>query len=238
MGLCEELAARGATVVSADLNGQPPLDVRDFDGVKRLVQDTCAKHGRLDFMFNNAAIAVVGEVRDTTPEHWRKILDVNLMGVIYGTLAAYAAMIPQGSGHIVNVSSVTGLIPTPVLAPYGTTKWAIIGFTQSLRPEAATFGIQVSVACPSLARTNIPDRSTYLNVSKEDYIARLPQRWMMDPREVARKMLLGVQKNRGIIVFPWHARLLWWLYRFSPGLLSPLSNKTVSEWRKLRRERV
>jgi NAD(P)-dependent dehydrogenase (short-subunit alcohol dehydrogenase family) len=136
--LCEGLAQRGAVMIVADVNGEAAsevathlakrgatargvqLDVVNFDQVERIVQETSAAHGRLDFMFNNAGIAVVGELRDTTPEHWRKVLDVNLMGVIHGTLAAYAAMIPQGHGHIINVSSVTGLMPTPVLAPYGT----------------------------------------------------------------------------------------------------------------------
>ena len=241
--LCQALAERGAIVVSIDIKPDSndswqtvKADVSNFEQLNSAVQEVFKRHGRLDFMFNNAGIAVVGEVRDTTPEHWRKVLDVNLMGVIHGTLAAYAVMIPRRSGHIVNVSSVTGLMPTPALAPYGTTKWAIIGFTQSLRPEAATFGIKVSVACPSLTRTNIADGGTYLNVNKEEYLARLPQRWMMDPAQAAKAILRGVERNRAMIVFPWHGRLLWWLYRLAPGLLNPLSNWTVSEWRKLRRD--
>jgi NAD(P)-dependent dehydrogenase (short-subunit alcohol dehydrogenase family) len=231
---CEELARRGAIVVVADLNAKPEVDVSDFEALKRLVQETSARHGRLDYMFNNAGIAVVGELRDTAPEHWRRVMDVNLMGVIYGTLAAYQVMVPQGVGHIVNVSSVTGLIPSPVLTPYATTKWGIIGFSLSLRPEAATLGIKVSVACPGLVRTNIADRGTYLNVRKEDYLARLPWRWMTQPAQAAKAILRGVEKNKAMIISPWHSRLLWRLYRLSPALLTFLSNWSVKEWRKMR----
>jgi short-subunit dehydrogenase len=106
-----------------------------------------------------------------------------------------------------------------------------------VRPEAATFGIKISVACPSLARTSIADRGVYLNVRTEDYLARLPQRWMMEPSKVARAILRGAAANRALIVFPWHGRLLWWLYRLWPGLLTPLSTWTVKEWRKLRLEK-
>jgi NAD(P)-dependent dehydrogenase (short-subunit alcohol dehydrogenase family) len=241
--LCEALAQKKATVIAIDIKSQTSVpwetiqaDVSDFAQLDAAVQQVFSRHGCLDFMFNNAAVALVGELRDSSPDHWRKVVDVNLMGVIHGSLAAYKLMARQGSGHIVNVSSVTGLMPTPILTPYGTTKWGIIGFSLSLRPEGAALGIKVSVACPSLTRTNIADGGVYLKVNKEDYLARLPQRWMMDPPDVAKAILRGVTKNRALIVFPWHGKLLWWLYRFCPCLLTPLSNWSVKEWRKLRRD--
>ena len=210
------------------------VDVSKFEEINSAVQAVFKKHGRLDFMFNNAGIAVAGELRDSTPEHWRKIVDVNLMGVVYGTLAAYKVMVLQCSGHIVNVSSVTGLMPTPILTLYGTTKSAIIGLSLSLRPEAAALGIKVSVACPSLVHTNISDTGIYLNVRKEEYLARLPWRWMMQPPQVAKAILRGVERNRAMIVCPWHGRLSLWLFRLCPALLTPLSNYMVKEWRKMR----
>src|SRR5947208_1491218 len=183
------------------------VDVSKSEEVNSAVEAIFKKHGRLDLMFNNAGIAVAGELRDSAPEHWRKVVDVNLMGVIYGTLAAYKVMVPQGSGHIINVSSVTGLMATPILTLYGTTKSGIVGFAVSLRPEAATLGIKVSVACPSLVQTNISDTGIDLKVRKEDYLARLPWRWMMQPRQVAKAILRGVQTNRSVFICPWHGRL-------------------------------
>ena len=250
--LCEELARRGAAVVVADID--PPraqqvasaiagqggraesaeVDVADAKQMEKLVEQTVSRHERLDYVFNNAAIAVVGELRDLAPEHWRRLMDVNLLGVVYGTMAAYSVMVRQASGHIVNVASVTGLIPTPILTPYSTTKWAVVGFSTSLRVEAANLGVKVSVACPSLVRTNIADRTTYLKVSKEDYLKRLPWRFMMEPVDAVRAILRGVERNQAIIVCPWHGRLLWWCQRHFPWLLSPLWRMTVREWRTLR----
>lgn len=250
--LCQELGRLGAQVIVADIDKKGAqqvasslvsgglraeaveLDVADARAVEEVIGGAASGHGQLDYIFNNAGIASVGEVRDMVPEDWRRIFDVNLLGVIYGTTAAYAVMSRQGSGHIVNVSSMTGLIPSPVVIPYSTTKWGVVGFSMGLRAEAAGLGVKVSVACPSLVRTNIPDRTTYLKIRKEDYLARLPWRWMLEPNQAARSILRGVSRNKAMIVFPTHARLLWWCYRCCPGLLEPLLQRTIREFRKLR----
>ena len=250
--LCEQLAQRGAVVVIADINKQGAsevahtvkqrglqaeaveLDVANADALNHVVEQTVSKYRRLDFMFNNAAIAVVGELRDTAPEDWRRIVEVNLLGVIYGSMAAYQTMIQQGSGHIVNVSSMTGLMPTPILTHYNTTKWGIVGFSTSLRLEAASLGVKVSIACPSLIRTNIPDRTKYLNIDKQAYLALLPWRLMSEPVAVAKAILRGARRNQSIIIYPFYARLGWWCYRLWPGIFAPLFRKTLKDFRKSR----
>src|SRR5215218_918636 len=134
--LCEELARRGAVVVVTDVNeagarsvaesiaseggraSSKAVDVRDAEAVKRVVEETAAAHGRLDYMFNNAGLAVTGEVRDLSLEHWRKVVDVNLWGVIHGIAAAYPLMVRQRSGHIVNTASLAGLLGIPRSSPY------------------------------------------------------------------------------------------------------------------------
>src|SRR5262245_39734519 len=151
--LCQALAARGVTVVVADINaagaeqvateicsrgGQAAahqVDVADADSVSRLVQDTVAVHQRLDYIFNNAGIAVTADARDLGLEHWRRVIDVNLLGVIYGVQAAYPVMARQGYGHIVNTASLAGLLAYPTNLPYATTKHAVVGLSLSLRPE-------------------------------------------------------------------------------------------------------
>ncbi|MEW6155991.1 MAG: SDR family oxidoreductase [Verrucomicrobiota bacterium] len=253
--LCQELSASGASVVVADIDfagaeavaaelcksrgrAMPmALDVASSAEVEKCVHETVSRHNRLDYMFNNAAVCLLGELRDSAPEHWRRILEVNLLGTIYGTMATYQVMIRQKSGHIVNVSSVTGLIPSPVLTHYSTTKWALVGFTTALREEAAGLGVKVTLACPSLVRTNIPDRTTYLRVDKQQYLDRLPYWLMMEPSQAARAILRGVARNRAMIVCPFHGRLLWWCWRLFPPLLQPLSRWSVREFRKLRREK-
>ena len=85
--------------------------------IRRLVQDTAAAYGRLDYQFNNAGIAIGGDARDLTVDQWRRVLDVDLYGVLYGTLAAYPIMVRQGFGHIVNTSSAAGLLPDAAQRP-------------------------------------------------------------------------------------------------------------------------
>jgi short-subunit dehydrogenase len=104
-------------------------------------------------MLNNAGIALGGEVRDMDLEHWRRILDVNLWGVIHGTTAAYQVMVKQGFGHIVNTASLGGLIPEPMATAYATTKHAVVGLSTSLRAEAAELRVKVSVVCPGFVQT-------------------------------------------------------------------------------------
>jgi len=143
-------------------------------------------------------------------------------------------MLHQGSGHIVNISSMTGLMATPILTHYSTTKWGIVGFSTSLRLEAASLGVKVSVACPSLIRTNIPDRTKYLNIDKQAYLVLLPWSLMSEPVAVAKAILRGVRRNQSIIIYPFYARLGWWCCRLWPGIFAPLFRKTLKDFRKLR----
>jgi NAD(P)-dependent dehydrogenase (short-subunit alcohol dehydrogenase family) len=253
--LAEQLAAAGARVVIADIAFETAqqvasslrhigqrveavvLDVSRAADVERTVNDVAERHGRLDYMFNNAAVAVAGEFRDLSPEHFRRVLDVNVMGVVHGAMAAYRIMLRQRAGHIINVSSITGLLPTPMLSPYSASKHAIVGLSTALRIEAKGLGVNVSVACPGLVDTTIHERTEYLSARKADYLAQLPRKLMMTPAAAAKGILRGVIRNDAIIVHPWNARIGWWLCRFSPALLSRLMQHSVTQFRKVRLEK-
>jgi short-subunit dehydrogenase len=162
-------------------------------------------------------------------------VEVNLFGVIHGTMSAYRVMLRQNFGHIVNISSMTGLMPTPILSAYSTTKWGIIGFSQAVRLEAAAFGVKVSVACPSLVRTQIGERNAYWNVEKEKYLAWLPwQRWMLTPAQAAKAILRGTARNKDVIVFPFSASVAWRIYRLCPAAFTPLLARTLESFRAIR----
>ena len=252
--LCEELGRRGAAVVVADVRGDEAgavaagitakggrahavqVDVSKEGEVRALVEETVRQHGRLDYVFNNAGIAVVGEVRDMGLEHWRRILDVNLWGVIHGTMAAYPAMVRQGFGHIVNTASAAGLVPVPMLTAYAATKHAVVGLSLSLRGEAAALGVKVSVVCPGQIRTDIPRTTEYVGVRREDIMARIRSEKMMDPAKCAQVILRGVARNKAIITVTGLARVLWWLYRLHPSLPGLLLRRGVRDFRAMRRE--
>ena len=250
--LCEQLAAEGAVSVVADINLEGAeqvagairkgggraeaerVDVSRWAEVEALVERVAATHGRLDFIFNNAAIAAVGELRDGNVDDFRRVVDVNLFGVIHGTMAAYRVMLGQGFGHIVNVASATGLMPTPILSAYSTTKWAIVGFSTTVREEAAGLGVKVSVVCPGLVRTNIADRNLYWNVRKEDHLRQIPWRLVIEPSQAATAILRGVERNKAIIVFPFSARVVWWAYRACPFLVAPMLRHFLRRFRQIR----
>jgi NAD(P)-dependent dehydrogenase (short-subunit alcohol dehydrogenase family) len=250
--LCEKLATDGAVVVVADINvsgaedvaaairqraGRATavlLDVSREAEFQKVVSDVVAAHGRLDYLFNNAAVAIVGEFRDGNVADFRRVVDVNLFGVVHGTMTAYRVMLGQGFGHIVNISSVTGLMPTPILTAYSATKWAIIGFSTALRVEAAGLGVKVSVACPGLVRTDMGEHNVYWNVRKEDHLAQLPWRWMIEPGQAAKAILRGVARNQEIIVFPFSARAAWWMYRACPWVFAPLIRRMLQRFRAVR----
>src|SRR4030042_5567326 len=171
--LAEELAKCGCEVVLVDLQIESAeevaskirasggkakavkIDVTDFSAMEQLVQETVARTGRLDFIFNNAGIVIAGPVDRLGIEDWNQIVDVNLRGVINGTQATYKIMMKQGFGHIINTASMAGLGAGPGNVAYTTTKHAIVGLSKSLRAEAAQYGIRVSVLCPGAVRTPI-----------------------------------------------------------------------------------
>ena len=247
--LCEEMARRGTRVVAADINlegaeqvasaisatgGQADaarLDVTQSDEVQKLIDQTASKHGRLDFMFNNAGIATLGEVRDMKPGQWQRIIDINLMGVVYGSTAAYSLMVEQGFGHIVNTASQAGLYPVSSTTSYALTKHGVVGLSTSLRAEGAGLGVKVSVVCPGPVVSNIVDDATMVGEYKKNFMADAPQFMLMDTSRAARVILRDVARNRAIIVFPFLARYLWWLHRISPSI-SGFTAKMMTEWQR------
>ncbi len=249
--VCEELAVRGGIVVVADINlagaeavaagiakrggraSSAQLDVTEAGDVQQVIDDTVSRHRRLDYMFNNAGIGVGGEVRDLEMEHWRMAIDINLWGVIYGTLAAYKVMLRQGSGHIVNTASAAGLVGEPGLIAYSVTKSAVVSLSTALRVEAQDSGVRVSVVCPGFVNTAIYENAVGMKVDKDEFLAKLPVK-VISAEDAARAILRGIERNEAIIVFPFYARLLWWLTRLNPGALRRFQQRTLAQLRALR----
>ena len=185
--------------------------------------------GRLDYMFNNAGIAIGGEVRVCHIEDWAAVLNVNLHGVVNGVQAAYPVMLSQGYGHIVNTASMAGLLPMPAAVSYATTKHAVVGLSKSLRVEAAPYGVRVSVLCPGFIRTPILYGGKYGKqlqpIPPEVQEKFIRQYRPMDPAVFAEKVLDALARNKPLIIVPGWWRLLWWLSRLSPALEFSLAQR-------------
>lgn len=123
----------------------------DIDG---LINSVIAEHGRIDYMFNNAGVGILGEARHLETEHWKPSIDVNLWGVIYGTNNVYKTMVKQGFGHIINISSIQGIVPFAWSTPYVASKHAVYGYSMALRAEGKDLGVKISVVCPEGVESN------------------------------------------------------------------------------------
>jgi NAD(P)-dependent dehydrogenase (short-subunit alcohol dehydrogenase family) len=259
-GLCRELARRGVRVVVADLRGPDAhrvadaitaggglaeartLDVSSEPDVRGVVTETAARYGRLDYLFNNAGLAIGGDTRDLTVEHWRQVLDVDLYGVLYGCLAAYPIMARQGFGHIVNTSSAAAFVPDPGNAPYATAKHALVGLSLSLRLEGEDLGVQVSVVCPGFVRSNVYANAGVVNLPavealdgrERERVLGAPAR-MMAADQAARVIMDGVARNTAVIVFPATIRWVRRLYLVWPR---PVERSLVRTWHGVRAHRA
>ena len=225
----QALLGAGATVVLADRdadrlrsavdrlsghNGRVhsvPVDVTSQPQVQELVAGAASRHGSLDFLFNNAGVGGTLPIVEATLEHWRRIVDLNLWGVIYGVHAALPVMRRQGSGHIVNTASLAGLVPFPYQSLYCTTKYGVVGMSECLRYELAADGIKVSVVCPG----NVVSRIFSTTIMGEVLDTKPPED-AIAAEDAARIILAGVANGQGIIAFPDKPRELWRLYASSP----------------------
>jgi NAD(P)-dependent dehydrogenase (short-subunit alcohol dehydrogenase family) len=142
------------------------------------VETTLARLGRLDILVNNAGMGVGGRLEEITVERWDEAFAVNLRGPFLMTRAAVPAMKRQGGGHVVNVSSVAGLVGNAGLSAYNATKFGLMGWSEALMLELRHDRIKVSVICPGSTDTHFgsgqpggPGRENYLSV--EDVAAAI-----------------------------------------------------------------
>jgi NADP-dependent 3-hydroxy acid dehydrogenase YdfG len=149
----EQLAAQ-----LAGLGAEPLLLVADLAveaQAQRIVQETQAHYGRLDILVNNAGVMYLEPVAEADLGRWRRMLELNLLGLIACTQAALGGMRARRDGHIVNISSVAGRVANPNSAAYAATKFGVVGFSESLRREVYKDNIRVSVIEPGLVATEL-----------------------------------------------------------------------------------
>jgi NAD(P)-dependent dehydrogenase (short-subunit alcohol dehydrogenase family) len=199
----EALAAAGGKVVLGDLDetgaavaeaigGDASFvlaDVRSSDDVRKLVRAAVDRHGRLDGIVNNAAVAIHGSAGEMSEEDWQRVLDVNLSGVWRGMRFAIPEMLSAGGGSIVNMSSVQSLVGFVGWAGYAASKGGINGLTQQAAVEYASKGIRVNAIIPGTILTEMNERimqgSVDPQAQMDAWIAMHPMRRVGTPAEVA-----------------------------------------------------
>jgi NAD(P)-dependent dehydrogenase (short-subunit alcohol dehydrogenase family) len=242
------LARLGASVYAADLNEESAaavaaeiqagggratghgVDVSDPAAVEALADRVFAAEGAVDVLHNNAGIGHGGPVEETTLEEWQRVLAVNLMGVVHGIHCFVPRMLRQGRpAHIVNTASLAGLVPVAELAPYCTSKHAVVGLSESLNAELAPRGIHVSAVCPGFVNTSIVGTARLHGdlAKRRDRIQRFYERFGCSPDVVAEAVVDAIRRNKLIRTVPRrHVVLSWGLWRISPRAVQPLARAT------------
>jgi NAD(P)-dependent dehydrogenase (short-subunit alcohol dehydrogenase family) len=206
----DALRAAGATVWSY------AGDVRDEGFVTGSVGDFAARAGGLDLMVNNAGVAAAGSLEATSPDDWRWVLDINLLGVVWGCRAAVPHMRAAGSGLILNVASAAGFAAAPLMSAYNAAKSAVVSLSETLAAELEGSGVQVSVAMPGFFRTALLE-----TMRAPPGAGSLARRMMSgsahDAEAAARALLAGAAAGRLHVVWPARYRLAWRLKRLFPS---------------------
>lgn len=153
----KRLASAKETLASADLSVETVVcDVADPDALRRAADFTLERFGKVHIVVNNAGVSLAGKPGKIPLEDWRWIVDINLMSVAYGVEIFTPLIQSHGEGgYFINTASMAGHIAGPAMSPYHATKFAVVGYSESIRADLAADNISVSVLCPAWVRTDI-----------------------------------------------------------------------------------
>ncbi|MEU8529206.1 MULTISPECIES: SDR family oxidoreductase [Streptomyces] len=228
-----EGAARTAEM--ARLIGAPEAwgevaDVSDEQAMEKLAAKVADEYGVVDVLVNNAGIGLSGSFFDTTTEEWKKVLDVNLWGVIHGCRVFGAQMAERGQGgHIVNTASAAAFQPSRALPAYSTSKAAVLMLSECLRAELAGQGIGVTAICPGIVNTNITATARFAGAGDEEQTRRQKKASRMyglrnyPPEKVADAILRAVLRNQAVVPVTPEAHGVRFMSRFTPRTLRALA---------------
>ena len=217
----EALAAAGEQVRQLGVQvGQSLCDVADAEQIRATVDQVLGEWGGIDILVNNAGVLVYGSVKHVSPEQWARSLAVNLQAPIQFINALLPTLLARPRGHILNVASMHGLAAIRNLAPYQTTKFALVGLTESLRADLRRTNVGATALCPGYVSTGFIASADNANPHRP---VAVPKRWMhISPQRVARAGVRAIRRNRGLVVIGWPAHLLSLTYRLSPRLYDVL----------------
>ncbi|OBB22927.1 short chain dehydrogenase [Mycolicibacterium fortuitum] len=228
-----------AKALGADVPAHRALDISDYDQVAAFAADIHAAHSSMDVVMNIAGISAWGTVDQLTHQHWRSMIDVNLMGPIHVIETFLPPMVQaRRGGHLVNVSSAAGIVALPWHSAYSASKYGLRGLSEVLRFDLARHRIGVSVVVPGAVKTGLVQTVQIAGVDREDPNV---QKWVdrfaghaISPEKAADKILAGVQRNRFLIYTSADIRALyafkrvaWWPYSVAMRQVNVLFSRAL-----------
>jgi NAD(P)-dependent dehydrogenase (short-subunit alcohol dehydrogenase family) len=249
--LAQKLAASGSKLALADID-EPGLlqtaaslpgrtaeitthvvNVANETAVRGLAEDVAEKHGRVTLLINNAGVALLGTFDEISLDDFRWLMDVNFWGVVYGVRYFLPILKRQPRGHIVNLSSVFGLVAPVGQSAYAASKFAVRGFTEALRHELEGSSVFVSCVHPGGIRTDIARRARLgakaSEALREESVARFDRLTPNSPEMAAECILKGVERREPRILIGRDARQIDILQRFRPATYWRSLAKRVEE---------
>jgi 3-oxoacyl-[acyl-carrier protein] reductase len=182
---------------------------------QRAADELLQAWGGLEILINNAGISYHGNTETMSDEQWDRVLAVNLYSPVLLTRRLLPALLSSGDAHIVNVCSILGLCAIPRFTAYQTSKYGLVGFSESLRAEYASRGLGVTALCPGFVQTNI----YRVRDGSGSRPMRAPPRLVVTSAErVAARAIRAIYRNHGVVPVTFFANLIWRLKRWLPGL--------------------
>jgi NAD(P)-dependent dehydrogenase (short-subunit alcohol dehydrogenase family) len=201
-------------------------DVTDRDSVIQFITQVEDDVGAIDVLINNAGILQCGPVENMTCRDFEEALDVNLRGPLHAMLAVIPYMKKRGEGRIVNIASIGGKIAVPHLAPYSTSKFALVGLSESMRSELVKDGIYVTTVCPGLMRTGSPRHAWFKGQAQKEYAwFSAADSFMLSSisaESAALQLLDAMQKGDPEITISWQGKLAAFVNGIAPTLVQEL----------------
>jgi clavulanate-9-aldehyde reducatase len=193
-GLCEQIS-----------NGGSPchpfkVDITNEAAARRFVESAAEAMGGLDILVNNAGLMLLGPLQGADPDEWRRMVDVNVLGLLYCTHVALPLMRDDGGGHIVNVASVAGRRATLGAGVYNFTKFGVVGYSEALRQEALHLNIRVTVIEPGFVATELQGHNTHPMVVEATKKMREEIGEVLEAEDIANAILYAVSQPERVNV--------------------------------------
>jgi uncharacterized protein len=198
-----------------------PCDVSDKSAVISMASNVLEKFGNIDVLVNNAGFGILGKVDAQSVDDMEAVTATNYFGMIYCTKAFLSSMLARKKGHIVNVASLAASFGIPGLAAYCGSKFAVLGFSESLSHELRGTGVGITVVSPIGVRTNFFDHSSFKKKNKS-----WNMRYSLDATTVSKSVLKASTSPRFEIVVPFFMRGAIWLKHTIPYVTNPIIGKS------------
>jgi NAD(P)-dependent dehydrogenase (short-subunit alcohol dehydrogenase family) len=204
--VCDEVKASGQKAWGVR------TDVSQENDVRRLYEHCLSLAGGVHVVMNNAGIARFGPALELSDDDWKRVIDVNLWGVIHGCRIFGPHLVAQRAGHILNTASVAGLAGLPTAASYVTAKFGVVGLSEVLRFELAPSCVGVTAICPGFTKTSIA------NVEGSEELAKVVQKYGGDPDALAKRIVRAIRRDESHVLFGPEPLIMTTLRRVSTRL--------------------